>query len=163
MTRQPDAEAEAVAAEVFTALADSRRPFRQPVVESVPPSINFAPLENAAAQLTQAAERYRKSLEASRARLTPDVIQTINKRLIHSERQLTDTAGLPRRPWYRHLLYAPGYYTGYAVKTMPGVREALEEKNYAEAEREIARVADALSRGTALIDELTSALDKLSK
>ncbi|HEU4689772.1 MAG TPA: M28 family metallopeptidase [Vicinamibacterales bacterium] len=148
---------------VFTALADSRRPFRQPVVESVPPSINFAPLENAAAQLTQAAERYRKSLEASRARLTPDVIQTINKRLIHSERQLTDTAGLPRRPWYRHLLYAPGYYTGYAVKTMPGVREALEEKNYAEAEREIARVADALSRGAALIDELTSALDKLSK
>ncbi len=148
---------------VFTALADSRRPFRQPVVESVPPSINFAPLENAAAQLTQAAERYRKSLEASRARLTPDVIQTMNKRLIHSERQLTDTAGLPRRPWYRHLLYAPGYYTGYAVKTMPGVREALEEKNYAEAEREIARVADALSRGAALIDELTSALDKLSK
>ena len=50
-------------------------------------------------------------------------------------------AGLPRRPWYRHLLYAPGYYTGYGVKTMPGVREAIEEKNYAEAEAEIVRVA----------------------
>jgi N-acetylated-alpha-linked acidic dipeptidase len=148
---------------VFTALADSRRPFRQPVVVSVPPSINFAPLENAAAQLTQAAERYRRSLEASRGALTPDVMQAINKRLIQSERQLTDSAGLPRRPWYRHLLYAPGYYTGYAVKTMPGVREAIEEKNYAEAEREVARVADALSRGAALIDELTSALDKLAR
>ena len=129
----------------------------------MPPSINFAPLKNAAAQLTQAAERYRRALESSRGALTPDVMQAINQRLIQSERQLTDSAGLPRRPWYRHLLYAPGYYTGYAVKTIPGVREAIEEKNYAEAEREVVRVADALSRGAALIDELTSALDKLAK
>jgi N-acetylated-alpha-linked acidic dipeptidase len=148
---------------VFTALADMRRPRRQPVVESVPPAINFAPLENAAAQLTQAAERYRRSLDGSRSRLTPEIIRTINKALIQSERQLTDDAGLPRRPWYRHLLYAPGYYTGYAVKTMPGVREAIEEKNYAEAEREVLRVAEALSRETALINELTSTLDQLAK
>jgi N-acetylated-alpha-linked acidic dipeptidase len=148
---------------VFTALSDTRRPLRHPEIESVPPSINFAPLENAAAQLTQAAERYRRSLEGSLSRLTPDVIQTINKRLIQSERQLTDVAGLPRRPWYRHLLYAPGYYTGYAVKTMPGVREAIEEKNYAEAEREVTRVADALTREVALINELAQVLDQLTK
>jgi N-acetylated-alpha-linked acidic dipeptidase len=148
---------------VFTALSDTRRPFRHPEIESVPPSINFAPLENAAAQLTQAAERYRRSLEGSLSRLTPDVIPTINKRLIQSERQLTDVAGLPRRPWYRHLLYAPGYYTGYAVKTMPGVREAIEEKNYAEAEREVTRVADALTREVALINELAQVLDQLTK
>jgi N-acetylated-alpha-linked acidic dipeptidase len=148
---------------IFTTLADARRPFRHPVVESVPPSLNFAPLENAATALTQAADRYRKSLEESRSRLTPEVIRTINKGLIQSERQLTDAAGLPRRSWYRHLLYAPGYYTGYAVKTMPGVREAIEEKNYTEAEREILRVADALSRTTALINDLTGALDQLSK
>jgi N-acetylated-alpha-linked acidic dipeptidase len=148
---------------VFTALSDTRRPLRPPEIESVPPSINFAPLENAAAQLTQAAERYRRSLEGSLSRLTPDVIPTINKRLIQSERQLTDVAGLPRRPWYRHLLYAPGYYTGYAVKTMPGVREAIEEKNYAEAEREVTRVADALTREVALINELAQVLDQLTK
>jgi N-acetylated-alpha-linked acidic dipeptidase len=148
---------------IFTTLADARRPFRHPVVESVPPSLNFAPLENAATALTQAADRYRKSLEESRSRLTPEVIRTVNKGLIQSERQLTDAAGLPRRSWYRHLLYAPGYYTGYAVKTMPGVREAIEEKNYTEAEREILRVADALSRTTALINDLTGALDQLSK
>jgi N-acetylated-alpha-linked acidic dipeptidase len=148
---------------VFTALSDSRRPYRLPEVESVPPSLNFAPLENAAMSLTQAAERYRRSLDASRSQLTPDVIRTINKGLIQSERQLTDAAGLPRRPWYRHLLYAPGYYTGYAVKTMPGIREAIEEKNYAEAEREVMRVADALSREAALINELTSALEQIAK
>ena len=50
----------------------------------------------------------------------------MNARLIQSERQLIDPDGLPRRPWYRHLLYAPGFYTGYGVKTMPGVRESIE-------------------------------------
>jgi N-acetylated-alpha-linked acidic dipeptidase len=148
---------------VFVSLADPRRPFRGPVVETVPPSINFAPLENAASALTQAAERYRKSIDGSRSRLTPEVIRAINKRLIRSERQLTDDAGLPRRPWYRHLLYAPGFYTGYAVKTIPGVREAIEEKNYAEAEHEVARVADALTRQTRLVDELTRTLEQPAK
>jgi N-acetylated-alpha-linked acidic dipeptidase len=144
---------------VFTAIADPRRGLRTPVVESVPPSINFAPLENAASALTQAAERYKNSLEGARSRLTPEAIRTINKGLIQSERNLTDAAGLPRRSWYRHMLYAPGFYTGYAVKTMPGVREALEQKDYAEAEREVIRVAEALMRETQLIDGLSKAME----
>jgi N-acetylated-alpha-linked acidic dipeptidase len=145
---------------VFTAIADPRRQTTAPVVESVPPSINFAPLDNAASALSQAADRYKKSLEAARSRLTPDQIRAINKGLIQSERHLTDTGGLPRRPWYRHMLYAPGFYTGYGVKTMPGVREALEQKNYAEAEREIVRVAEALTREAQLIDGVTQALEQ---
>ena len=145
---------------VFTAIADPRRQTTAPVVESVPPSINFAPLDNAASALSQAADRYKKSLEAARSRMTPDQIRAINKGLIQSERYLTDTGGLPRRPWYRHMLYAPGFYTGYGVKTMPGVREALEQKNYAEAEREIVRVAEALTREAQLIDGLTQALEQ---
>ena len=145
---------------VFTAIADPRRQTTAPVVESVPPSINFAPLDNAASALSQAADRYKKSLDAARSRLTPDQIRAINKGLIQSERHLTDTGGLPRRPWYRHMLYAPGFYTGYGVKTMPGVREALEQKNYAEAEREIVRVAEALTREAQLIDGLTQALEQ---
>ena len=145
---------------VFTAIADPRRQTTAPVVESVPPSINFAPLDNAASALSQAADRYKKSLDAARSRLTPDQIRAINKGVIQSERHLTDTGGLPRRPWYRHMLYAPGFYTGYGVKTMPGVREALEQKNYAEAEREIVRVAEALTREAQLIDGLTQALEQ---
>jgi len=84
----------------------------------------------------------------------------VNARLIQSERQLIDADGLPRRPWYRHLLYAPGYYTGYAVKTMPGVREGIEQKAYAEAEREVARVSKALEREAALIDTASVELEK---
>ena len=58
----------------------------------------------------------------------------LNRELIESERRLTNADGLPRRPWYKHLLYAPGVYSGYGVKTVPGVREAIEQKRYAEAE-----------------------------
>jgi N-acetylated-alpha-linked acidic dipeptidase len=146
---------------VFTSIADPRRAQRAPVVESVPPSINFAPLENAASALTQAAERYKKSLDDARSHLMRDTIRTLNKGLMQSEGQLTDAAGLPRRSWYRHLLYAPGFYTGYGVKTMPGVREALEQKDYAEAEREVVRVAEALARETQLIDGLSKTLEQL--
>jgi N-acetylated-alpha-linked acidic dipeptidase len=148
---------------VFTSIADPRRPQRAPVAESVPPSINFAPLENAASALTQAAERYKKSLDGARSHLTPDTIRTLNKGLMQSERHLTDEAGLPRRPWYRHVLYAPGFYTGYSVKTMPGVREALEHKDYAEADRQVVRVAEALARETQLIESLSKTLEQLKK
>ena len=105
----------------------------------------------------------RLSFDASRSRLTPDAIRSLNKSVIQSERQLTHEAGLPRRSWYRHLLYAPGFYTGYSVKTMPGVREAMEQKDFAEAEREIVRVAEALNRETELIKGMTRTLEQLAK
>jgi N-acetylated-alpha-linked acidic dipeptidase len=146
---------------VFASVADRRRPVKAPASEEVPPALNFAPLENAAAALTKAADRYRKAFEAARSRLTPESARAVNMRLIQSERQLTDATGLPRRPWYRHLLYAPGFYTGYAVKTMPGVREAIEEKQYAEAESEIARVARALEREKSLVEAAAADLERL--
>jgi N-acetylated-alpha-linked acidic dipeptidase len=146
---------------VFAAVADRRRPVKSPAVEEVPPALNFAPLENAVTGLARAADRYRKAFEAARAKMTPEAARAVNVRLMQSERELTDAAGLPRRPWYRHLLYAPGYYTGYAVKTMPGVREAIEEKNYAEADAEIVRVARALGREKTLIEAAAADLEKV--
>jgi N-acetylated-alpha-linked acidic dipeptidase len=145
---------------VFQAVADPRRPQKAPIVEEVPPAINFAPLENAANGLTRAADRYKKALDASKGKLSAESIAAVNARLIQSERQLIDADGLPRRPWYRHLLYAPGYYTGYAVKTMPGVREGIEQKAFAEAEREVVRVGKALEREAALIDSAAVELEK---
>jgi N-acetylated-alpha-linked acidic dipeptidase len=147
---------------VFAAIDDPRRPLQPPRVEEIPPQINFAPLENASTALTKAAERYRKAAGSARPDLArPEQLASINARLIQSERQLTDPAGLPRRGWYRHLLYAPGFYTGYAVKTMPGVREGIEEKKYAEAESEVVRIAKALDRETALVTAAAADLEKL--
>jgi N-acetylated-alpha-linked acidic dipeptidase len=145
---------------VFAATNDPRRPLQAPKKETVAPALNFAPLENAAEALTQAAARYRKAVDTARPQLASNsaAVRAINAKLLQAERQLTDDAGLPKRPWYRHMLYAPGYYTGYAVKTMPGVREAIEQKEYAEAEREIARVAKALEREAALLDSLSGSM-----
>ena len=73
---------------------------------------------------------------------------------------MTNDDGLPRRPWYKHLLYAPGVYSGYGVKTVPGVREGIEQKRYAEADQEIVRVAKALQDESALIDSAAQLLEK---
>ena len=76
---------------------------------------------------------------------------------------MTDAAGLPNRPWYRHLLYAPGLYTGYSVKTMPGVRETIEQRRYADVDGEVVRVSRALMRLVALVDSASDDLEKLGR
>jgi N-acetylated-alpha-linked acidic dipeptidase len=67
--------------------------------------------------------------------------------------------GLKRRPWFKHMLYAPGYYTGYAVKTMPGVRENIEQKEYADADAEAVKLADVLNKEAAWIDSASEVLE----
>ena len=148
---------------VFTATNDPRRPLAVPKLEDVPPAINFAPLENAASALDKAATRYKKAVEAAKAKVAndPDLLVRVNQRLIQSERQFLDPKGLPKREWFKHLLYAPGYYTGYAVKTMPGVREGIEQKEYAKAESEVPKLAAALQREIDLINAAAADLETL--
>jgi N-acetylated-alpha-linked acidic dipeptidase len=147
---------------VFAAMRDPRKPVPIPKIETVPPAINFAPLDNAITALADAARRYDRSLSAARATVTSDrsSLVVLNAKLRQAESQLIDNDGLFRRPWYRHLVYAPGYYTGYGVKTIPGVREGIEDGRYADAESEVTRVAKALSRLTALVDSASAALER---
>ncbi len=91
--------------------------------------------------LAGATARGRSWLERRRADLG-----SINAEVYLSERDLALEGGVPRRPWYRHAIYAPGFYTGYGVKTMPGIREAVEQGDRAEAAVQAARVAEALER-----------------
>jgi N-acetylated-alpha-linked acidic dipeptidase len=133
---------------VFKATFDPRRPTVAPAREEVPP---------------RSAEHYRKALTQKQAGLgdmQTESLRALNAQLIESERKLTNDEGLPRRPWYKHLLYAPGVYSGYGVKTVPGVREAIEQKNYPEAEHEIARVATALEAEATLVESAAQALEK---
>ena len=76
---------------------------------------------------------------------------------MHAEQSLLNDAGLPKRPWYRHMLYAPGFYTGYDVKTLPGIREAIEQRDWREADTQIGRVAAALNALSGEIDRATAA------
>jgi N-acetylated-alpha-linked acidic dipeptidase len=119
-------------------------------------------MENAVEMLTKSAERYQKALAQKQSGLSDmqaDALRALNAKLIDSERRLTNDDGLPRRPWYKHLLYAPGIYSGYGVKTIPSVREGIEQKRYAEADAEIGRVAKALEAESALIDSAAESLE----
>ena len=143
---------------VFQAMNDPRRPTVEPKIEAVPPHLNFAPLENAADTLTRSAERYKKAM-AKAGLEESGSYGDLNAKLIETERKLTNDDGLPRRPWYKHLLYAPGVYTGYGVKTVPGVREGIEQKHYGEADLEIVRVAKAIEDEAAVIDSAAAILE----
>ena len=148
---------------MFKATFDPRRPTVAPAREEVPPHLNFAPMQNAVDSLTRSAKHYQQALSQKQASLEEDAVAAklgaLNRELIESERRLTNADGLPRRPWYKHLLYAPGVYTGYGVKTVPGVREGIEQKRYAEAEQEIVRVSKALEDESALIESAARELE----
>ena len=147
---------------VFRATFDPRKPTVAPPRQEMPPHLNFAPMENAGEALARSAERYRKALSAKQSALSESEssqLAALNAKLIESERTLTNDAGLPRRPWFKHLLYAPGVYSGYGVKTVPGVREGIEQKRYSEAEQEIFRVGKALQDEAALIDSAAQMLE----
>ncbi len=154
---------EAIDQHLYDAASDPRRPLLPPPRLAVPPFLNFAPLDNALSALDKSAKRYsqainsfaRKDDAASRENLA-----ALNARLIQTERCLTSSAGLPRRPWFKHLIYAPGFYTGYRAKTLPGIREGIEEKRYEEAEREIGRAAQALNDYAASVDRAADELEK---
>ena len=126
---------------VLKLAADPREPFAAPDPESEVPFLNFAPLLNSLTRLDAAAELM-NSVDAGK--LTVPQRSALEQKLIQAERKLTRDEGLPKRPWFRHLLYAPGYYTGYGVKTLPGVREAVEERRWAEAESQISLLAATL-------------------
>ena len=117
---------------VFRATVDPREPFVPPSMEEVPPHLNFAPLSNGVDALTRAAERYCKALSEAQedggSALASGSLRSLNAKLMESERRLTSPEGLPGRDWFRHMIYAPGIYTGYSVKTIPGVREGIELK-----------------------------------
>ncbi len=149
---------------VFSAIADPRKTSTPPPAEEVPPHLNFAPLQNASDALTHSAELYQKALEKVSANgelaVSPAVLEALNEQLMQSERKLASPEGLTGRPWFEHLIYAPGAYTGYGVKTIPGVREAIEQKKWKEADEQIVRAASALQDEAALVDSAAQELEK---
>ena len=71
---------------------------------------------------------------------------------------LTSASGLPKRPWYRHLLYAPGYYTGYGVKTMPGARESIEQGEWSQVSGELRRIAGVVTQEATHVSRMADRL-----
>jgi len=116
--------------------------------------VDFAGLRSAADAFAKAGAGARSRAESllGSASTAPQDLATMNHRLIMAERDLIEPAGLPDRPWYRHVIYAPGLYTGYGVKTIPGVREAVDAGNYTRAAEQAAIVIRALQRATRTLE-----------
>jgi N-acetylated-alpha-linked acidic dipeptidase len=128
----------------FEAVADPKETYVVPPPKEPVPFLNFAPLQNAVARLQQSARDYDRATSgfATDGKAIPvEKKKALNATLMKTERALTRREGLPRRPWFIHQIYAPGFYTGYGVKTLPAVREAIEQRNWEEANAQIEIVA----------------------
>ncbi len=157
MRRDTAARNRAIAAGAFAVAAPPDETRVAPKPRPEVPHFNFAPLRNAVERLRGAARAWdeaaaRGTGAAPAARAKADAL------LIRLERALTRDEGLPGRPWFRHHVYAPGFYTGYGVKTLPGVREAIEERRDDAVEREVVRAAEVLVACAARLEEAARAL-----
>ncbi len=117
-----------------------------PTPLKVVPYFNLAPLENAMVRLAASAKAYDAALLQRRAKLSPAVKGRLVALAGRTEQALTIAEGLPGgRGWYENMVYAPGRFTGYGAKTLPGVREAIEDERWADVDLYAALTAKALN------------------
>ncbi|MFT6416056.1 MAG: N-acetylated-alpha-linked acidic dipeptidase [Dokdonia sp.] len=141
---------------VFELSADPKKVFVKPVKKELIPFLDFTPLQNELVALNEVITAFAaKDLST----LDQGKVIKLNEKLLSSERALSNEIGLPRRPWYKHQIYAPGFYTGYGVKTLPGVREAIEQKDWLEATDQMKVLTNTLSGFKAHIKEMLSIVE----
>ncbi len=149
---------------LFAAVTDPREKLLPPAKETVPPYLNFAPLENGLSALQRASEEYTRTVAKAgpgvSSRDTAAQLRAVNAKLIAVEQSLTLKDGLPNRPWFEHQIYAPGFYTGYGVKTLPAVRESIEQRQWKLADEQIVRVGKVLENAGEAIQSAAQALNQ---
>ena len=136
----------------FRLASDPLKPVAPPAAEARTPFVELAPLEDAVDRLQAAATAYDRVMADKGAQMDPARRARLNAQLMGIDQLLLDPRGLPDRPWYRHLVYAPGRFTGYGAKTLPGVREAIEERRFADANDYARRTAAVLTAYAARLD-----------
>ena len=147
----------------FRLAADPMNPIAPPVRDSDMPRIDLKPLDKSIKHLAQSMQAYDaayKKVQDAGYNMPKGQEQKLNELIGRMEQSLTDSAGLPRRIWFKHMIYAPGMLTGYGVKTLPGVREALESRRWAEANQYARVTAKVIDDYRAQIEKATALLDK---
>ncbi len=144
-------ENQLVESNAFNLAADPTKKMATPTGKAEVPAIDFTPLTNSLAALKVSADKLAAVMATASASNIDH--KALNETIYKAEQQLLAPAGLPRRPWYKHSIYAPGFYTGYGVKTMPGIREAIEERNWTEAKQQIAAVSATINALAAYLDK----------
>ena len=160
MREETERENRLIRDRMYELAADPTQTYHPPESKESVPYLNFAPVKNALAELEGASKAYDQALATRMAGggLPASRAAELNRVLMSTERLMTRDEGLPRRPWFRHQIYAPGLYTGYGVKTLPGIREAIEERKWVEAANQMEYVAEALRRVTRAIEQATDLL-----
>ena len=154
-----DMQAKMLASSAFRLADDPGKTSGMPAALKPVPHFNFAPLENAMDRLKQSAKAYDTALMVHAATMAPKTASQLFEQTRETEETLAPDTGLPGRGWYKNLIYAPGAYTGYSAKTLPGVREAIEEERWADADRYVAITAAALQ---AYADKLDHAVQLIN-
>ena len=150
MREKAKVENELVNSKAYAVAADPTEGLKLPTTVAEVPYVDFAPILNALTHLEKSAQQ----VEQLKANADAQKLAAINAKIYAAEQSLLMTNGLPRRPWYKHSLYAPGFYTGYGVKTIPGVREAIEQKDWSETMIQIGEVAAAINRLATYLETL---------
>ncbi len=136
--------------EKYYTIADKvTEPLLPPVAKTEVPFLNFSSLQNAVSTLAKSAAALNT---VSSGNIPANKKDELNKQLYRAEQVLLTKEGLPRRGWYRHAIYAPGFFTGYGVKTLPGITEALEQRNWKEAQEQIEIAATTINTFSAYLD-----------
>lgn len=137
---------------LYELAADPNLKVAPPILRSEVPYFDFSKLDNSLVELKKKADEF-QLLSTAAMSLSADKKKKLNEILYMAERSLVREEGLPRRKWWKHQIYAPGFYTGYGVKTIPGVRESIEERQWKDAQDNINIVAETIRQYTGRIDE----------
>nr|WP_288935730.1 transferrin receptor-like dimerization domain-containing protein [uncultured Allomuricauda sp.] len=139
--------------DAYQLVMDPKKPIAPAKMEAEVPYLDFSPIQNVVADLKKSIATFSKAdvLTLSSAKKAQ-----LNQELMGMEQVLLQDKGLPRRDWFKHQIYAPGFYTGYGVKTLPGVREAIEQKEWKEAQEQIGVLATTLKNFDAQVQKLNS-------
>jgi N-acetylated-alpha-linked acidic dipeptidase len=124
--------------------------------------VDLKPLRKSIDGLRTAAEKYESALGRAK-QVGTGSLADLNRTLYSTERAFRYEAGLPRRDWFKHLIYAPGFYTGYGVKTIPGIREGIEQKQIDEPRQFVPIVSSAIDRLRADVEKATGLVNRLSR
>ena len=156
-----DQQRKLAGADAFTLAANPAVTYVPPKAAQPVPYIDFAPLQNALVKLKASAAAYDAAFAAASERdfkLASGSRSGLDKQLQGLEQDLQYANGLPGRPWFKHMMYAPGLYTGYGAKTLPGVREAIDQEQWDTATQYIAIDAEVLNKYSAELDKATALL-----
>lgn len=141
---------------MWQAVQDPKQNLKTPNTQKPVPFLDFSPLQNALAHLRESARNYQSAIKTFP--FSANDKKLLDEILMKSERALTNQNGLPKRDWFKHQIYAPGFYTGYGVKTLPAIREAIEQRDWIEAARQIRLVSGTIENFASEIDKATKLL-----